>query len=161
MASARGYAAEWSCPGDHILTPDDLDALLANWAAWCRERSSRGQCASIEHLWRSPQEWYTPGAPAMARVPVDSLAALEVNKAWRVLPQPWKQILADWYCLRRDPRRTCARCHIAFRDHEEYMDRARTMLVVQLTKADKKRTSVARSLSSDLSDRAPIAHCEG
>ena len=91
----------------------------------------------------------------MARVPVDPLSALEVNKAWRVLPEPWKQVLADWYCLRRDPRRTCARCHIAFRQHEEYMDRARAMIVVQLTKADKRRTSAPRSLSSDRSIARP------
>jgi len=115
------------------MTDLELEWALENWARWCQEKKAPGHVRSIEWRWRSPQEWYSLGPPAVSGVPIDGVSALAVNSAWRQVPQPFKQILADWYCLRRDKRRTCGRLKIQVRLHGDYLHRARCMLANVLT----------------------------
>lgn len=132
------------------MKDDELEHALVNWGRWCYERAHPSECESIEHLWRSPQEWHEPGAPVVPGPPIDRLLALEVNRAWRVVPQPYKAVLADWYVLHRDPRRTCARQHIAPHMHGEYLAKSRIMIANQLTRntrRDKSQPTVSVSAS--------------
>lgn len=109
------------------MTDEDFETRLENWARWCCANKVVGQCESLEHFYRSPQEWHLPPPPVIPRGPIDRLDALEVLRAWRHVPQPYKTVLKDWYVLRRDPKRTCGRLYLAFSAHLEYLARARLM----------------------------------
>lgn len=110
-----------------MLEDDGLEHMLENWGRWCHERKQAKTCESIERLWRSPQEWYAPGAPIVPGPPVDHRLAIEINSAWRVIPHPYKPVLSDWYVLHTSPSRTCRRLNLARVAHAECLHRARIM----------------------------------
>lgn len=118
-----------------MLYPD-LDWLLDNYARWCRQsaRPRMLRCCSMESGWRSPQEWLPVGDLPPLAIPIDTVSALAVNRALLHVPMPWRQLITDWHVLHRDPRRSCARLRILYRDYDDYMGKARAMLVNALTR---------------------------
>ena len=116
------------------LSDDELERQLENWGRWCRELPSRGHCESIESRYRSPQHWHDLGAPQAPARPVDRDAALNVNRAWGVTPQPWKAVLRDWYVFRANPKMACRRVKIPFVAHDDYLRDARLMVRNLLTR---------------------------
>lgn len=108
------------------MSDEDLDAALENWGRFCRVTKGIRECDSLEHRYRSPQEWYEV-VPRIPVVAADTELAILVNRAWLQMPYPYKAILCDWYVLRRDPRRTCGRMHLRFSAHGEYLCKARLM----------------------------------
>lgn len=127
------------------LTDDDLERALDNWGRWCREHKIIGECESIEHLYRSPQHWHEPPPPQAWKPPISRPAALTVNRAWLVVPQPYKRVVADWYVFHRNPSQTLPTLRIIRRSdkvgrerilelHAVYLDHGRTMVRNQLTR---------------------------
>jgi hypothetical protein len=116
------------------VSDEELERLLENWGKWCRELYEQGHCASVESRYRSPQQWHDLGAPQSPPRPVDRDAALAVNRAWGVMPQPWKSIVRDWYVRRANPRMTCRKAVIPFRAHESYLADGRMMMRNLLTR---------------------------
>ena len=116
------------------LSEHELELALENWGRWCFEKAAQGHCMSIEHRWRSPQQWYDLGEPKAPSLPIDPLLALAVNRAWRVMPHPYKAVLSEWYVLRRNPVRTCRALAIARSAHDEYIRIARIMCMNILTR---------------------------
>lgn len=113
--------------GRVAISDDELERLLDNWARWCREHQRLGECNSIERKWRSPQVWHEPGAPVTPLGPIDRVSALEVNDAWRRMPEPYKSVLKDWYVHHRSPFYSCRRLSLRPRAHAEYLRIARLM----------------------------------
>lgn len=119
---------------DSTLSDEELERQLENWGKWCRELYEPGHCASIESRYRSPQQWHDLGAPQAPARPVDRDAALNVNRAWGAMPQPWKAVVRDWYVHRANPRMTCRKARIPFSAHEIYLTDGRLMVRNLLTR---------------------------
>lgn len=96
-----------------VAIDSDTDALLKNWARWCRHYPRRARCLSMEGRYKSPQEWdekltNVPRTPpdiqdavrveiACCKLPVKHHLALKFTY---VLPwiDPWKAArLSGWY----------------------------------------------------------------
>lgn len=116
------------------LSDDALERLLENWARWCREHRNWGHCFSVEHKWNSPQTWHDTGEPKSPLMPLDRVAALAVNDAWRGMPEPYKTVLSDWYVYRASPHRTCRVNGLRQSAHAEYVNRAKLMCRNRLTR---------------------------
>lgn len=109
------------------ISEPHLEYYLENWARWCKVKHGVATCDSIEHKWKSPQEWGAPGAPEVPRGAIDLVKARQVNVAWLAMPEPYKQVLRDDYVFKRNPRVTCRRYGLAFSAYDEYVRRARLM----------------------------------
>lgn len=134
------------------MTDAELETLLDNWGRWCREHRIIGECESIEHLYRSPQEWDAPPPPPPWKPPISRNAALQVYRAWLAIPDPYKSVIADWYVRHSNPAGTCRRLRLVFRHHRLYLDDGRRMVRNQLTRQNP--SGITLILLQDIADTA-------
>jgi hypothetical protein len=78
----------------------DLQAMLLNWARWCRENEPRGRCYSIEHRYRSPQWGHWDSAPPAAQTPLNVLEAQLVEDALKDMADVHRESLRLYYVKR-------------------------------------------------------------
>lgn len=78
----------------------ELKRRLVEWGRWARDRQTRHHCNSLEHRYRSPQEWgdWENGTPNAIPSPIDSLAAIEVQKAIAKIGFQFAWALTFRYC---------------------------------------------------------------
>jgi hypothetical protein len=69
------------------------ESRLENWKNWAREHRKYRVTQSLEGRYRAPPMWHPPEA----KVFVDILDALKVEKALVAMPQPYKQLLIYRY----------------------------------------------------------------
>lgn len=78
----------------------DLQAMLLNWARWCRESEPRGRCMSIEHRYRSPQWGHWDSTPPAIQTPLNVLEAQMVEDAIKGMAEVHRDALRLYYVKR-------------------------------------------------------------
>lgn len=78
----------------------DTKAALVNWGRWARDRFHKQHCASLEHRYRSPQEWgdWEHSIPNQVQGPLDVLSALEMQRAISRVGFQFSWALTFEYC---------------------------------------------------------------
>ena len=88
-----------------------IRTVLENWGRWAKDRYHKQHCASLEHRYRSPQEWgdWENAAPGQSVHPIDVLDAVEVQKIIGRLGFQFAWALTFRYCYPRYDRWAAAR----------------------------------------------------
>jgi hypothetical protein len=72
----------------------DLEQRIINWSKWAKSSLKIPvSCKSLENRYRSPQHWHAEEA----RMPIDILDAVEIEKAIIKLPRPQLNIIVYAY----------------------------------------------------------------
>lgn len=90
---------------------ETLNQVLENWGRWARDRYHKQHCMSMEHRYRSPQEWgdWENAAPGQIASPIDVLAAVETQKTIAKLGFQFAWALTFKYCYPKYDRWAAAR----------------------------------------------------
>lgn len=102
----------------------DIEDLLANWAAWARDRPTAHHCASLEHHYRPPQHWHPPQPSVFVNV----LSALDVDRALRVVPLQHRRALILHYHSRAPSRYICRVLALRAAAWDQFFSDAKLML---------------------------------
>lgn len=78
-----------------------LDERLENWGHAWRYRMARGQTASLEGAYRSPQHWDALMPPTNAAIIFNPRDAAEVENAWQAMGDAFHQALLLGHYVRR------------------------------------------------------------
>jgi hypothetical protein len=72
----------------------DLEQRIINWSIWAKSSlKAPVSCRSLESRYKSPQHWHAE----QARMPIDILDAVEIEKAIIKLPRPQLNIIVYAY----------------------------------------------------------------
>ncbi len=82
-----------------LLPKLSMNDRCDNWGMACRYRLIQGETASLEGGYRSPQDWYAPGAPPQPKF-CDVKDAQEIESAVCVLDLYHHSILRAWHVYR-------------------------------------------------------------
>jgi hypothetical protein len=79
---------------------EKLTRALENWGRWARNRYHQQHCSSIEHRFKSPQEWgdWEHATPGQIPPPIDVLDAVEIQKTIGKLGFQFAWALTFKYC---------------------------------------------------------------
>lgn len=115
-----------------------IDEALRNWARWVRVRPAQGRCASIEHRYRlrfrpdnAPTGWgdWSPSVPAQRPPePIDSIAALAVERCMRAIPEQHRDAIILAYVYQCSAGYAARLLNIRYEDLDRFLDDACAML---------------------------------
>ena len=105
----------------------EIDARLAEWAKWCRNQGGRA-VHPMFRFYRSSEQWGHEAAPV-----IDTVCALEVQKAFTALPELNRWALAWAYVFRSPPKKMAAKLGMSLAGLCEEIHRGRTMIKNRLT----------------------------
>ena len=108
----------------------EIERRLQEWARWVSVRRVPGHCRSIEFRylhprWRDDQLGEPPLPPPLP--PVDTLAALDVERTMRFLPIKHRKALRLHYVYRRPWLECCQRLALRYDRWEGFIRDARLM----------------------------------
>jgi len=129
-----------------------IDEILRNWARWVRVRQRQGRCGSIEHRYKLRRiddtpygwdEWLTT-APTVPLPPMDSNAALAVEKVMRYLPEDYRLALRLAYVERFSWRDCCKHLSLAYNLWWSHLSDSQHAVLNLLTRHQAKGTLAAQ-----------------
>lgn len=116
----------------HVPTrQDQIHIRLEHWGRWCMANPTGGNVAPMFRLYRSKaRQWEMP----VIHVSVPVRDNLEIERAVRFVPEPYRTVLRWAYCFQWVPPGAVAReCACSKRELAEKLIKARDMVINRLS----------------------------